>query len=169
MYRTDVNEFNASFSKAKDLTIGNIDGTMLDGLGLDKNVLTNFYQGMIKDKGTKNAIEHIGKSRLLDGDATTVSVYEQYMFRQSELGNNDMEDPLEIEIVSKDINSSPQTVSLEATGTNANTIYTTSKRLLTTKLLRLKQRAMTIQIQIYLQVANHLKMKQDITLQMYFN
>ena len=133
MYRTDVNEFNASFSKAKDLTIGNIDGTMLDGLGLDKNVLTNFYQGMIKDKGTKNAIEHIGKSRLLDGDATTVSVYEQYMFRQSELGNNDMEDPLEIEIVSKDINSSPQTVSLEATGTNANTIYTTSKKIINDK------------------------------------
>ena len=34
------------------------------------------------------------------------------MFRQFKLGNDDLEDPLEIEIVSSDINSSPQTISL---------------------------------------------------------
>ena len=128
IYRTDVNEFNNAFAKAKDLTIGNIDGQLLDGIGIDKNVLTNYYQGVITEKGTKGAIQHIGKSSLLSGDNSSISVFEQYMFRQSTLGNSDMEDPLEIEIVSDDINSSPQTISLSTAPTTpaANIIYKTA-------------------------------------------
>ena len=130
IYRTDVNEFNKAFSKAKDLTIGNVEGQLLDGLGIDHNVLTNYYQGVIKEKGTKGAIQHIGKSRILNGDKTTVSAFEQYMFRQSELGNSDFEDALEIEVLSTDINSSPQTISLSAAPTSpaSNIIYKTANR-----------------------------------------
>lgn len=122
MYRTDVDEFNKSLGKAKDLTIGNIEGVLLDNLGINKNVLTNYHQGMIKEKGTVGAIEHIGKNTLLHNNETKVSAYEQYMFRQSTLGNDDMEDPLEIEIVSSDINSSPQTISLNTGAVEANVI-----------------------------------------------
>jgi len=140
IYRTDVNEFNEAFTKAKDLTIGNVDGQLLDGIGIDKNVLTNYYQGVIKEKGTKNALQHIGKSNLLSGDNSSVSAFEQYMFRQSTLGNSDMEDPLEIEIVSSDINSSPQTVSLNAAPTSiadikANVIYKTNAKTVNDKVI----------------------------------
>lgn len=114
MYRTDVDEFNRAFGKAKDITIGNTEGLLLDGLNLNQNVITQYYQGMIKEKGTHGAIEHIGKSNLLNYNETTISAYEQYMFRQSVLGNDDFQDPLEIEIVSSDINSSPQTISLNS-------------------------------------------------------
>ena len=118
LYRTDVDEFNRSFGKAKDITIGKTEGLLLEGLGLNENILTNYYQGMIKEKGTRGAIEHIGKSNILNFNETTISAYEQYMFRQSVLGNDDLQDPLEIEIVSSDINSSPQTISLN-TGASA--------------------------------------------------
>ena len=128
IYRTDVDEFNLSFSKSKDLTIGNIEGQMLDGLGINKNVLTNYYQGMIKEKGTKGAIEHVGKSNILHKAETTVSAYEQYMFRQTYLGNNDFEAALEIELKSSDINSSPQVITLDSTSTVSNVIKITDDR-----------------------------------------
>ena len=114
IYRTDIDDFNLSFSKAKDLTIGNVEGQLLDNLGINKNVLTKYHhQGLIKEKGTLGAIEHIGKSDILHNSETTVSAYEQYMFRQSHLGNDDFEDALEIEIVSSDINTSPQMITLD--------------------------------------------------------
>ena len=135
IYRTDVDHFNKSFSKAKDLTIGNIEGTLLDNLGINKNVLTNYYQGVIKDKGTKGAIEHIGKSNLLHDNETTISAFEQYMFRQSSLGNDDMENPLEIEIVSSDINSSPQVITLDTTSTASDVIVATSSKIVNNKVI----------------------------------
>ena len=44
IYRTDVDEFNKGFGKAKDMTIGNTEGLLLDGLGPNKNVITNYYK-----------------------------------------------------------------------------------------------------------------------------
>ena len=133
MYRTDVDDFNQSFSKAKDLTIGNVEGQLLDNLGINKNVLTKYHQGMIKEKGTLGAIEHIGKSDILHNSETNISAYEQYMFRQSHLGNDDFEDALEIEIISSDINSSPQAITLDKTSTQSNVIVATSDKIVNNK------------------------------------
>jgi len=133
MYRTDVDHFNESFSKAKDLTIGNVEGLLLDNLGINKNVLTNYHQGMIKEKGTKGAVEHIGKSDILHNSETKVSAYEQYMFRQSHLGNDDFDNALEIEIVSSDVNSSPQVITLDKTSTDSNVIVATSDKIVNDK------------------------------------
>jgi len=133
IYRTDVDEFNKTFAKGKDLTLGKSEGMLLDGLGINDNVLTKYYQGMIREKGTKGAIEHVGKSTILNNGETKVSAYEQYMFRQSTLGNDDLEDPLEIEIVSSDITSSPQAISLEPTGTQANVINATLSKIVNDK------------------------------------
>lgn len=133
LYRTDVDHFNKSFSKAKDLTIGNAEGQLLSNLGINENVLTNYHQGVIKEKGTRGAVEHVGKSNILDNGETTVSAFEEYMFRQSTLGNDDFEDPLEIEIVSGDIISSPQTISLNTSNTEANVIIATDNKIVNNK------------------------------------
>ena len=133
IYRTDIDDFNLSFSKAKDLTIGNVEGQLLDNLGINKNVLTKYHQGLIKEKGTLGAIEHIGKSDILHNSETTVSAYEQYMFRQSHLGNDDFEDALEIEIVSSDINTSPQMITLDQTSTDPNVIVATADKIVNEK------------------------------------
>jgi len=133
IYRTDVDEFNESFSKAKDLTIGNTEGQLLDNLGINKNVLTRYHQGLIKEKGTLGAIEHIGKSDILHNSETTVSAHEQYMFRQSYLGNDDFDNALEIEIVSSDVNSSPQALTLDTTWNESNVIVATSDKIVNDK------------------------------------
>jgi len=133
IYRTDVDEFNQNFSKAKDLTIGKVEGRLLDNLGINENVITRYHQGLIKEKGTLGAVEHIGKSDILHNSETTVSAYEQYMFRQSYLGNDDFEDALEIEIVSSDINSSPQAIVLDETWDESNVIKATSDKIVNDK------------------------------------
>jgi len=133
MYRTDVDEFNPSFSKAKDLTIGNVEGQLLDNLGINKNVLTKYYQGMLNEKGTKGAIEHIGKSDILHNNETTISAYEQYMFRQSHLGNDDFENALEIEIVSSDVSSSPQMITFDQASTESNVIKAANGKIVNDK------------------------------------
>ena len=112
IYRTDVDEFNSSITKSKDLTIGNINKDWLNGLGLNKNTITKFHQGTIKQQGTKGAVERFGRSTLLDGGTTSLSVFEQYMFRQTTLGNNDFEEPFEMELVSTDIISLPLAIDL---------------------------------------------------------
>ena len=133
MYRTDVDEFNPSFSKAKDLTLGNVEGQLLDNLGINKNVLTKYYQGMIKEKGTKGAIEHIGKSDILHNNETNISAYEQYMFRQSHLGNDDFENALEVEIVSSDVFSSPQMITFDQASTESNVIVASNGKIVNDK------------------------------------
>ena len=112
IYRTDVDEFNSSITKSKDLTIGNIDKDWVSGLGLSKNTITRFHQGSIKQQGTKGAVERFGRSTLLDGGKTSLSVFEQYMFRQSTLGNDEMEEPFEMELVSNDIINLPLDINL---------------------------------------------------------
>jgi len=127
MYRNDVDEFNPAFAKAKDLTIGNIEKAWTDNLGLNKNVLTKMHQGLIGYTGTTSALDRIGRSNILDNNGTDISVYEQYMFRQSELGNNDIEEPFEFEIKSSDISSSPQIISLNETVSNPVEILAVQK------------------------------------------
>ena len=133
IYRTDVDEFNVAMTKSKDLTIGNIDKTWNVGLGLNKNVLTKFHQGSIKQAGTTAAIDRFNRANIID-DTTKVSVYDQYMFRQSELGNSDLEDVLEIEIIPSDLGSSPQCISTANPATKVNgVIYTTAPRIVNSK------------------------------------
>lgn len=112
IYRTDVDEFNKSITKSKDLTIGNIDKDWVNGLGLNKNTITRFHQGTIKQQGTKGAVERFGRSTLLDGGTTSLSVFDQYMFRQSILGNDNLEEPYEMELVSSDIVNLPKSIDL---------------------------------------------------------
>ena len=53
IFRTDVDEFNKSITKSKDLTIGNIDKSWTDGLGLNKNTITKFHKGVLDNKVLK--------------------------------------------------------------------------------------------------------------------
>jgi hypothetical protein len=131
IYRTDVDEFNKSITKSKDLAIGNIDKVWLDGLGLNKNTITRFHQGSIKQQGTKGAVERFGRSTLLDGGKTSLSVFEQYMFRQSTLGNDDLQEPFEMELVSNDIINLPLAIDLTSVDTTKiiNDVATTFETL----------------------------------------
>lgn len=109
-YRTDVTEFNPALTKTKDLTIGNIDRDWIANLGLNKNTITNFYQGVIKQAGTGNAIDKIARTTILDHGTTTINASEQYMFNQSYFGENKIDKYIEIELSQSDITSNPQII-----------------------------------------------------------
>ena len=114
-YRTDVNEFNDQITKAKDITIGNINRDWISQLGLDNTTITNFYQGALKDAGTKGAIDKIGRTTLLNHGNTNVSVQEQFMFRHSNMGDNSKLDSAEVVLDSTDITTNPQVITFETT------------------------------------------------------
>lgn len=109
-YKTDVAEFNPAVTKAKDLTIGNIDREWISNLGLSKNTVTQFYQGVIKEKGTNNVIDKIARTSILDHGSMTISANEQYMFNQGYLGENKVDRAIEIELKQSQINSNPQII-----------------------------------------------------------
>ena len=121
-YRTDVTEFNPSITKAKDLTIGNYDREWISNLGLNKNTVTNFYQGAITDAGTNDAINRISRTSILDHGTTQVSASEQFMFSQSYIGDTSQLDSTEVTINPNDIVNNPQIVSFTA-GSNPDVLY----------------------------------------------
>ena len=109
-YRTDVAEFNPAITKTKDLTIGNIGRDWISNLGLSKNTVTQFYQGVIREKGTGTAIDKIARTTLLDHGTTQISANEQFMFNQGYLGENKVDSSIEIELRQSQINSNPQII-----------------------------------------------------------
>ena len=109
-YRTDVTEFNPALTKTKDLTIGNISRDWMVSLGLSKNTITNFYQGLIKNSGTASAGSKIGRSSVLDHGTTVVTGAEQYMFNHSYLGEDKLNKHIEIQLSQTDLNSNPQII-----------------------------------------------------------
>ena len=123
-YRTDVKEFNPGLTKAKDLTIGNIDREWIANLGLSKNTVTNFFQGAIKEAGTAGAIEKIARTNVLDHGTTTIDISEQYMFNQSYFGENKLKDHIEVQLTQQDINNRPQIIKFAglATGESSDNI-----------------------------------------------
>ena len=109
-YRTDVAEFNPGLTKTKDLTIGNIDRDWISGLGLDKNTVTRFYQGVITESGTHGAIDKIARTDILDHGTTKIDVAEQYMFNQSYFGENKLASHIEVQLSDSDISQNPQII-----------------------------------------------------------
>jgi hypothetical protein len=109
-YRTDVTEFNPALTKTKDLTIGNIDREWIASLGLNKNTVTNFYQGAIKQAGTRGVIEKIARTTVLDHGTTTIDISEQFMFNQSYFGENKLDNHIEIQLSASDVNNRPQII-----------------------------------------------------------
>lgn len=109
-YRTDVKEFNPGLTKAKDLSIGNIDREWISSLGLDKNTVTKFFQGVIKEAGTHGAIDKIARTDLLDHGTTQIQVSEQFMFNQGYFGENKLDNHIEVQLAETDITKNPQII-----------------------------------------------------------
>ena len=109
-YRNDVTQFNPAITKTKDLSIGNIDRDWISTLGLDKNTVTKFYQGVIKESGTHGAIDKIARTDILDHGTTKIDVAEQYMFNQGYFGENKLDNHIEVQLSESDITKNPQII-----------------------------------------------------------
>lgn len=109
-YRNDVTQFNPAITKTKDLSIGNIDRDWISTLGLDKNTVTKFYQGVIKESGTHGVINKIARTDILDHGTTKIDVAEQYMFNQGYFGENKLNNHIEVQLSESDITKNPQII-----------------------------------------------------------
>ena len=118
-YKNDVTEFNSNITKAKNISIGNIERDWLAELNLDPNVIAKFYQGAIKEQGTSVSIDRL--ARFIKG-AKDITVNEEFMFNHSYFGDTTRKESIEIQLRQKDILSNPQVIEFSETSTNGNNI-----------------------------------------------
>lgn len=110
LYRTDVVDFNPAMQKLKDMTIGNTSREWLATLGLDKNTITEFYKGMIQEKGSNNVLTRIGRSLTTPNNIVTVTAREQYMFNYGYLGDTTRLNSTEFTLKKSTVTTEPQII-----------------------------------------------------------
>ena len=94
----------------------------LDQLGLDDTSQVKFYQGMIKTKGTANAIDKLIGANLSNLDQE-ISFYEDWGFRVGEYGSIDSNQVIEMVIDESKVQQSKTVVELVDNNDSANTDY----------------------------------------------
>ena len=87
IYDIDSPVIDENFDKFSNGLIGYRSRPYLENIGLNENTQSRFYQGFIKDKGTKNAITAIYSGQF-DNIVNDVSIYEEWGLRVGEYGSN---------------------------------------------------------------------------------
>jgi len=86
-YSLESENFDVDQTKFAQHLIGYQKRTYLDNLIQDETSQYKFYQGFIKEKGTKNSIEKIQRLRL-EGVDTNIDIDEEWAFKVGSLGSN---------------------------------------------------------------------------------
>jgi len=113
-YDFNVVKFNKDHTIAENLTLGNITRDWVLKLGLPANVVSKFYQGVIRNKGTNAIVEKIGRTNLVNDGRSTVDVYEEWMFKHSHYGDTIREHATELEINSSMVKQDPSLIDLSS-------------------------------------------------------
>lgn len=96
-YNTDVVNLENQFDLYSLSLIGYRNRDYLSDLGITDTSQVKFYQGFIKQKGSKNAIDALGNINLPGQQKTSVSIAEEWAFRVGEYGG--LEDNKYVELV----------------------------------------------------------------------
>jgi hypothetical protein len=132
-YNVDKVNLESEFDLAALSLIGYKNRSYLNDLGLDDTTQVKFYQGFIQEKGTRNAIDALGRVQL-GTDKTSYTIDEEWAFRVGSYGsletnqfvelvldaNYVLNDPTSIEVVDN------QTVTYSSLYTQLDEIYKTS-------------------------------------------
>ena len=86
-YNLDTETFDETSSRLSQHLIGYQKRTYLDNLIQDNTAQYKFYQGFVKEKGTKNSIEKISRLKI-DDVQTDISIDEEWAFKVGSLGSN---------------------------------------------------------------------------------
>ena len=98
--------------------IGFRERSYLTDLGLDVETQSKFYQGYIKQKGTRNAVDALNQVSL-NNIASDITTYEEWAVRVGEYGAIDSNNYLEIILDEQTFNSDPETFLLLDSGETA--------------------------------------------------
>lgn len=94
-YDFDKSNLESSTDKAAKGQIGFRPRNYLEQLGLDDISQVKFYQGMIRNKGTKNVIDRLTTAELTNLDQS-IDVYEEWAFRTGAFGSIDSNQVIEL-------------------------------------------------------------------------
>lgn len=108
IYDVDEQPNKKSFAKFSKGIIGFRERNYLTDLGLNEETQTKFYQGFIKQKGTRNAVDAFSSVKLTNLESD-ISTFEEWGIRVGEYGSTDSNDYLEIVLNEQIFGSSPST------------------------------------------------------------
>lgn len=96
-FDTDSMNVERDTDKAGKGQIGFRNREYLENIGLDDTSQIKFYQGMLKNKGTTEALDKLIKAKLTNLDQE-INVYEEWGFRVGEYGSIDSNQVIEFQI-----------------------------------------------------------------------
>ena len=89
--------------------IGYQSRSYLENLGLNDVSQVKFYQGMIKEKGTKNAVDKLLRAKL-DNSTSDINMFEEWAIRSGEFGGTEINNRVEIQLKEVDIKGNPTVI-----------------------------------------------------------
>lgn len=111
-YRTDGIDFNPAIRKLEDITIGNSNNELtISGGEFDSITKRNYFQGLLKQKGTSTSLDKIERKYITD--QLDVKVHEQYMLSRSYFGNTERLDAVEFTLENHNFETSPQGIKFQ--------------------------------------------------------
>jgi len=108
----DINDTSNTESQWKDYAFHNIGyqkRSYLSNLLISDKSQVNFYQGLIKTKGTKQSLEKILRSQFIT-NITNIEMLEEWMLFASEYGNVDDNRKIVFSLNSKEFRQNPQII-----------------------------------------------------------
>ncbi len=120
-YKTDGIDFNPTIRKLEDITIGNSNNELtISENEFDSITKRNYFQGLIKQRGTSSAFDKIERKFITD--KLDIKVHEQYMLSRSYFGNTDRLDAIEFTLDNNTFETSPQAIKFN-NFTGSETVY----------------------------------------------
>ncbi len=105
-YDIDASTVGTNFRDAALHVIGYQKRDYLNNLGVSESNQVKLYQGMIKQKGTTNAIDRLLRSTTVSTDQT-FDTYEEWAFKVGDFGSTNFNQQLELRLKAEDIISDP--------------------------------------------------------------
>ena len=110
-YDLETNNFDESQQQLAQRLIGYQNRDYLENLFVNDVSQYKFYQGYIREKGTKNAIDRILKAQY-EGEDITLDLYPEWMIRTGKFGNTDAIESIQITLKDDEITANPQSIEL---------------------------------------------------------
>ena len=110
-YSLETNNFDESQQLLAQRLIGYQSRDYLENLFVNDVSQYKFYQGYIREKGTRNAIDKILKAKY-EGEDISLNLYPEWMIRTGKFGNTDSTENIQVILKDTEIKADPQSIEL---------------------------------------------------------
>ena len=130
-YDVDAVNLESETDKYGKGSIGYQNRDYFDQIGMDDISQVKFYQGMLQEKGTKNAVDKLIRSKF-DQISSDINFYEEWAIRNAEYGAIDLNSRVEILLDEEGFTDNPQPITIynttqDKSDVDSKTEYTTSE------------------------------------------